>query len=56
MSLSRKVKTKWFALANIFLALAMIIGLNIDTIINAFDGDFNQKTTIHIIQIGRAHV
>ncbi len=49
MSLSRKVKTKWFALANIFLALAMIIGLNIDTIINAFGGEFNQKTTIHII-------
>ena len=49
VSLKRKVKTKWFVIANILLA-AMIIGvMNIDTIITAFGGDFNEKTTIYVL-------
>lgn len=49
VSLKRKVKTKWFVIANILLA-AMIIGvMNIDTIITAFGGDFNEKTTVYVL-------
>ena len=49
VSLKRKIKTKWFVIANIFLALVIICGTNIDSIINFFGGDFNKKTKIHII-------
>lgn len=49
MSLKRKIKTKWFAIANIALAL-LIIGLaNIDNIINYFGGDFDNTTKIYVI-------
>ena len=49
MSLSKKIKTKWFLVANILLAL-LIVGLfNIDSIIKLFGGDFNEKTKIYII-------
>ncbi len=49
MSLSKKIKTKWFLVANILLAL-LIAGLfNIDSIIKLFGGDFIEKTKIYII-------
>lgn len=49
MSLSKKIKTKWFLVANIILAL-LISGLfNIDSIIKFFGGDFNEKTKIYVI-------
>lgn len=46
VSLKRKIKTKWFIAANILIAAIIIAGLNIDTIITAFGGDFNEKTII----------
>lgn len=49
VSLKRKIKTKWFVLANLLLALVIIAGCNIDTIITAFGGDFDKKTTIYVI-------
>lgn len=49
VSLNRKVKNKWFLAANILLALIIIAGFNIDTIITAFGGDFNEKTQVYVI-------
>ncbi len=49
VSLKRKIKTKWFVIANALIALVIIAGLNIDTIITAFGGEFNEKTTIYVI-------
>ena len=49
ISLKRKIKTKWFAIANILLAI-LIIGIsNIDNIIKFFGGDFDSKTKIYVI-------
>lgn len=49
MSLNRKIKTKWFALANVIFLL-LIVGLfNIDTIINAFGGDFDEAQKVYVI-------
>lgn len=48
-SLNRKIKTKWFAIANILLAVVIVGIINIDNIINFFGGDFNQKTNIHVL-------
>lgn len=49
ISLKRKIKTKWFLIANILLAVAIIAVTNIDLIINFFGGDFNDKTNIYVI-------
>lgn len=49
ISLGRKVKTKWFVLANAILAIAIIGLFNIDSIIQFFGGDFNEKTPIYVI-------
>ena len=49
MSLKRKIKTKWFVLANVIFAL-LIVGLfNVDTIINAFGGDFDDAQKVYVI-------
>lgn len=49
MSLRRKIKTKWFVLANVIFAL-LIAGLfNVDTIINAFGGDFDDAQKVYVI-------
>ena len=48
-SFKRKVKTKWFLVVNIILALVITCVLNIDSIINFFGGDFNEKQKIFII-------
>ena len=49
MSLNKKIKTKWFLVANI-LFLIIITGLiNIDSIIKLFGGDFNEETEILVI-------
>ena len=49
-SLKRKIKTKWFLIANIFLALVIIGVGNIDNIIKFFGGDFSSttKTSLNI--------
>ncbi len=49
ISLMRKIKTKWFLLANLLIAFIIIAGLNIDTIITSFGGDFNKKTNVYVI-------
>lgn len=49
VSLKRKIDTKWFRIANILIALAIIGTANIDSIINYFGGDFNKEQKIYII-------
>ena len=49
VSLKRKIDTKWFRIANILIALAIIGTANIDSIINYFGGDFNKQQKIYII-------
>ena len=48
-SLSKKLKSKWFLVANIIVAVIMIGLVNIDTIVNLFGGDFNDDLKIKII-------
>ena len=48
-SLARKLKSKWFKIANILLAIIIIGVVNIDSIINTFGGDFDKKQKIYII-------
>jgi len=48
-SFKRKVKTKWFLAVNIILAIVIACVLNIDNIINAFGGDFDEKQKIYVI-------
>ncbi len=49
MSLGRKMKTKWFIVANILLAVIIIGVINIDNVITFFGGDFNKKQEIYVI-------
>lgn len=48
-SFKRKIKTKWFLIVNVLLAIIITCILNIDSIINAFGGDFNEKQKIFIV-------
>ena len=48
VSLKKKVKSKWFLVANIVIALLIIGIINIDSIITLFGGDFDTKTKIYI--------
>lgn len=49
VSLKRKIKTKWFLVANIILAIIIMGVTNIDSIITFFGGDFNEKQNIYVI-------
>lgn len=49
ISLKRKIKTKWFMIANIILAFVIVGVANVDSIINFFGGDFNEKQKIYVI-------
>src|SRR5690554_312723 len=49
VSLKRKIKSKWFIVVNILLALVIVGVINIDSIITYFGGDFNEKQLIYII-------
>lgn len=49
ISLSRKIKTKWFVAANIILAIVIMGVINIDSIISFFGGDFDEKSKIYVI-------
>lgn len=49
ISLKRKIKTKWFVIANVLLALVIIGIINVDSIITFFGGDFNTIQTVYII-------
>ena len=49
VSLSRKIKTKWFVVANVLL-LILIAGLiNIDSVIKLFGGDFDKKQVVYVV-------
>lgn len=48
-SLFKKIKSKWFVVVNILLVILTIGLINIDSIINAFGGDFNETTEILVI-------
>ena len=49
VSLKKKIKSKWFLIANIVIALLMVAIINIDSIITLFGGDFDSKTKIYIV-------
>jgi ABC-2 type transport system permease protein len=49
MSLKRKVATKWFVIANLVLALVIVGLANIDSLVKAFGGDFNQQQMIYVV-------
>lgn len=49
VSLKRKLKTKWFMIANIVLALIIIAVMNVDSIIKFFGGDFNENMPVYVI-------
>ena len=48
-SLMKKIGTKWFKIANIIIAILLIGIFNIDKIITFFGGDFNNLTTIYVV-------
>ena len=49
ISLSRKIKTKWFVGAQVAFLILLIGIINIDIIISAVGGDFSGKTNIYIV-------
>ena len=49
VSLRKKFKTKWFVITNIILAVAIILLLNINSIVSFFGGDFDSKTSIIVV-------
>lgn len=49
MSLKKKVKTKWFLIANILFFILIVGLINIDSIIKFFGGDFDKPTEIIVI-------
>ncbi len=48
-SLNKKMKTKWFLVANIILCLLLVAVINMDKIISFFGGDFDEKTKIYVL-------
>ena len=49
MSLNKKIKTKWFLIANLIFMILIIGVSNIDSVIKLFGGDFNEKGEIYVI-------
>jgi len=49
VSLNKKIKSKWFLIANLIIAILMIGIINIDSIITFFGGDFDSKTKIYVV-------
>lgn len=49
VSLKKKIKTRWFLIANLIFALLIVGLLNIDSIIKLFGGDFDSKQEILVI-------
>lgn len=48
-SLKKKINTKWFKIVNVLLCLLLIFLFNMDTIIKAFGGSFDDKDKIYVI-------
>lgn len=49
VSLNKKIKTKWFVIANAILCIVICALLNMDTLIKAFGGDFDEMPEILVI-------
>ena len=49
ISLSKKIKTKWFLIANLIFAILIIGRVNIDFIIKMFGGDFNKVQEVLVV-------
>lgn len=49
ISLKKKIKTKWFIIANLIFSILIIGLINIDSIIKFFGGDFESKQEILVI-------
>jgi len=49
MSLNKKIKTKWFLVANVIFAILIIGLINIDSVIKIFGGDFDDVQEILVI-------
>jgi len=49
ISLKKKMKTKWFFVANLLILIVVVGIINIDSIISFFGGDFDEKTEIVIL-------
>lgn len=50
MSLKKKMGSKWFKIANVLLAVAIIALMNINSIITFFGGDFDHETKVYVIE------
>ncbi len=48
-SLKKKIKNKWFLIANIVVAIVAIALVNIDSIVTMFGGDFNKPLKINVL-------
>lgn len=48
-SFKKKVKSKWFFIANIAICIVLIAIVNIDSIISLLGGDFNDKSKIYVL-------
>ena len=49
MSLDKKIKTKWFLLANLIFGILIVGLLNIDSVIKFFGGEFDEVQEILVI-------
>lgn len=49
LSFKRKVKTKWFLVANILIAIVLVGVINLDQIIGHFGGDFANLKTVYVV-------
>ena len=49
MSLNKKIKTKWFLVANLIFAILIVGLINIDSVIKFFGGDFDDAQEILVI-------
>lgn len=49
MSLDKKVKTKWFIIANVIFFIAIAGLVNIDNVVKFFGGDFEETTHIMVL-------
>jgi len=49
ISLNKKIKTKWFLIANLIFAILIVGLINIDSVIKLFGGDFDETQEILVI-------
>lgn len=49
VSLSRKIKSKWFLIVNILLCVGISLLINIDSLIKFFGGNFNDAKIIYVL-------